>query len=110
MDASQLYKTKFAIGIKNAVKQAEQIKNAALSPEEFLKTPKLISGGRVYLVIGGELVAFCQSISWSINNVVEVNTSIDSHVPWEIIPTVFSITLNIRQLVLEDESAESQGL
>ena len=103
-------KTKFAQSISNMASAAVRLKEAATSPTDFLKMPRYISGARVYLMVGGDLLGIATSVSWTVGNTVDANVTIDSNIPFEIIPNTFSIKMQISQLVDPDDSPESQGL
>lgn len=105
-----LKKTNFARSIIDTVEAAKQVKEAAVSPTDFLKLPRYITGARVYLMVGGQLIGIAQNFSWTVTNGAEVITTVDSHLPYEVVPTTFSIRAQISQLIDPDESAESQGL
>ncbi len=109
-DTKDLQKTRFAEGLRNIANAAKQIQTAFTSPEQFLKMPRHLTGARVYLMVGGELIGLATNFSWSISNQVEEITSVDNHIPFEIVPTTFSIRASITQIVDASDSPESQGL
>lgn len=109
-DVGDLKRTRAATGIQNAVNSIKQVKEAAVDPAKFLKYPQYISGARVYLMIGGQLIGICTDFSWSIESGVETTTTVDSHIPFEVNPTALVIRANMAQVMDPDDSPESQGL
>lgn len=109
-EVGDLKRTRFANSIMNTVEAVKNIKKAALTPEEFLKLPQFVSGARVYLMVGGQLIGLATSFQWSVNSSVEPILTVDSDIAWEVVPNSFSIRASISQIIDPDESAESQGL
>lgn len=71
--------------------------------------PELTSGARAVVFVGGQVIE-CTNVSFQTAVQTEVLQTVDTHIPWEVIPGQIAVAASLAEFVDPRTSAEKRGL
>lgn len=90
-----------------ALRRAELENKEENATKQF---PKYFSGARCRLRVNGDVIGAALEVSWSVNSEMREIRTIDSYVPWEIVPGQITISANLKRIIDPNRQAASDGL
>lgn len=72
--------------------------------------PEYFSGARCRLLINGETIGAALEVSWSVTSEMQEIRTIDTFLPWEIVPGQMTISANLKRVVDPRRQLGSDGL
>lgn len=78
--------------------------------EVLPKFPEYFTGARAIIWVNQKKVAAAMDVSWSVSIDTKELRTIDSYMPWELIPGQTKVTATLRQVMHPDRTVTSQGL
>jgi len=101
---------KFAKGGKSEIKNAKgEIKSVGVVPSIAGQLPKFSSGARSYIRVGGKPLGVALDFRWQISAQATEVRSIDTNLPWELVPNQINISATLSQIIDPSTSNEAQG-
>lgn len=68
------------------------------------------TGARSFIRVAGKPIGVCQDFRWQINAQASEIRTIDTNLPWDMVPNQILITASLSQIIDPSGSLESQGL
>lgn len=93
--------------VTNQIKQIEAISKSSNGLDSF---PALSSGGRTFVTIAGKPAAVCLEFSYSVTTDYEEIRTVDSQLPWDIMPGQIKISGTLTRFVDPESSFEADGM
>ena len=89
---------------------ANQAANDAKKKNPSAQFPLYSSGARSYIRVAGKPLGVCLDFRWQINIATTEIRTIDTNLPWDLVPGQISIAATLNEIVDPRSSAEAQGI
>jgi hypothetical protein len=90
--------------------RANMEKAAYAAGEQPPSFPSYFTGARAIIWVNQKKVAAAMDVSWSVSIDTKELRTIDSYMPWELIPGQTKVSATLRQVMHPDRTVTSQGL
>ena len=90
--------------------RAEIEREAYVYSKEMPKFPEYFTGARAIIWVNQKKIAAAMDVSWNVSIDTKELRTIDSYMPWELIPGQTKVTASLRQIMHPNRTVTSQGL